>query len=63
MYQCDLSVGENNCYHHPNKEVLDNLTDSKIYRTDKNDSIMFKIKNNSKTIGINYKILNIILII
>ncbi len=41
-----ISVGKNNRYGHPNKEVLDNLNDSKIYRTDKDGSIMFKIKNN-----------------
>ena len=41
-----ISVGKNNRYGHPNKEVLENLKDSKIYRTDQNGSIMFKIKNN-----------------
>lgn len=41
-----ISVGKNNRYGHPNKEVLDNLDNSKIYRTDENGSIMFKIKNN-----------------
>ena len=41
-----ISVGKNNRYGHPNKEVLNNLTKSKIFRTDKNGSIMFKIKNN-----------------
>jgi len=41
-----ISVGKNNRYGHPNKEVLDNLKDSKIYRTDIDGSIMFKIKNN-----------------
>ena len=41
-----ISVGENNRYGHPNKEVIDNLIDSKIYRTDQDGSIMFKIKNN-----------------
>ena len=41
-----ISVGKNNRYGHPNKEVLKELEDSKIYRTDKNGSIMFKIKNN-----------------
>ncbi len=41
-----ISVGKNNRYGHPNKEVLDNLNDSKIYRTDLDGSIMFKIKNN-----------------
>ena len=41
-----ISVGKNNRYGHPNKEVLNNLNNSKIYRTDKQGSIMFKIKNN-----------------
>ena len=41
-----ISVGKNNRYGHPNKEVLDNLENSKIYRTDQDGSIMFKIKNN-----------------
>ena len=41
-----ISVGKNNRYGHPNKEVLKELEDSKIYRTDKNGSIMFKIMNN-----------------
>ena len=41
-----ISVGKNNRYGHPNKEALDNLEDSKIYRTDQDGSIMFKIKNN-----------------
>ena len=41
-----ISVGKNNRYGHPNKEVLDNLENSKIYRTDIDGSIMFKIKNN-----------------
>ena len=41
-----ISVGKNNRYGHPNKEVLNNLRDSKIYRTDQDGSIMFKIKKN-----------------
>ena len=41
-----ISVGKNNRYGHPNKEVLDNLNDSKVYRIDQDGSIMFKIKNN-----------------
>ena len=41
-----ISVGKNNRYGHPNKEVLDNLDDTTIYRTDKDGSIMFQIKNN-----------------
>ena len=41
-----ISVGKNNRYGHPNKEALNNLENSKIYRTDEDGSIMFKIKNN-----------------
>ena len=41
-----ISVGKNNRYGHPNKEVLNNLERSKIYRTDEDGSIIFKIKNN-----------------
>ena len=41
-----ISVGKNNRYGHPNKDVLNNLEQSKIYRTDQDGSIMFKIKNN-----------------
>ena len=41
-----ISVGKNNRYHHPNKEALNNLDNSRIYRTDEDGSIMFKIKNN-----------------
>ena len=41
-----ISVGKNNRYGHPNKEVLENLKNSKIYRTDIDGSIVFKIKNN-----------------
>ena len=42
-----ISVGKNNRYGHPNKEVLDNLNKSKIYRTDEDGSIMFKIRNSN----------------
>ncbi len=41
-----ISVGKNNRYNHPDKEVLKKLENSKIYRTDVNGSIMFKLKNN-----------------
>ena len=41
-----ISVGKNNRYGHPNKEVLDTLDNSKIYRTDQDGSIIFKIKKN-----------------
>jgi len=43
---CVISVGKNNKYGHPNKEVLNNLNDSKMYRTDMDGSIILKIKNN-----------------
>lgn len=41
-----ISVGKNNRYGHPNKEVLENLKHSKLYRTDLDGSVMFKIINN-----------------
>ena len=41
-----ISVGKNNKYGHPNNGVLNNLDNSKIYRTDEDGSIMFKIKSN-----------------
>lgn len=40
-----ISVGKNNRYGHPNSEVLDILNNSSIYRTDRDGSIVFKIKN------------------
>ena len=43
-----ISVGENNIYHHPNKEVINNLSKSRIYRTDTNN--MVKLTINSKGI-------------
>ena len=48
-----ISVGKNNRYGHPNKEVLENLKESKIYRTDEDGSIMFKIKNDKLRIETN----------
>ena len=45
-----ISVGKKNRYGHPNKEVLNVLEDSKIYRTDQDGSIMFKIRNNKLNI-------------
>jgi len=41
-----ISVGKNNRYRHPNDSVLNNLEDSKIYRTDTDGSVMIMIKNN-----------------
>lgn len=41
-----ISVGENNRYGHPKDSVLNILRNSKIYRTDIDGSIMFRIKNN-----------------
>ena len=40
-----ISVGKNNKYGHPNKEVLNNLSNSKIIRTDINGSILFNLNN------------------
>ena len=41
-----ISVGKNNRYGHPKKSVLDILKNSKVYRTDQDGGVMFKIKNN-----------------
>ena len=45
-----ISVGGNNRYGHPNKEVLNNLSDSKIYRTDQDGSIEIKLNKNGYNI-------------
>ena len=55
VYWCtnhSITVGKNNRFGHPNKEVLDNLKISKISRTDQDGSIMFKIKNNKLNVKI-----------
>lgn len=49
-----ISVGKNNIYNHPNEEVLNNLSNSLIFRTDINGSVMFKIDNNLLNIS-NYE--------
>ena len=54
-----ISVGKNNRYGHPNKEVLNNLKKSKIYRTDKDGSIVFKIKNKKTLLQIDKKLLTV----
>lgn len=41
-----ISVGKNNRYGHPNKEVLDLLSNTNILRTDKEGSIKFVFKQN-----------------
>ena len=41
-----ISVGKDNKFGHPNKEVLENLKESKIYRTDKKGTITFRLGNN-----------------
>ena len=48
-----ISVGKNNKYGHPNKEVMDNLKYSKTYRTDQKGSIMFKVKRDKLIIKYN----------
>ena len=40
-----IPVGKNNRYGHPNKDVLNNLKESKIYRTDQDGSVLIGIKN------------------
>ena len=42
-----ISVGKNNKFGHPNKETLENLSKSNIYRTDQHGSIVVKIKKNN----------------
>ena len=42
-----ISVGKNNMYHHPRKEVLDVLKNSKIYRTDLSGSIKINLNKNN----------------
>lgn len=41
-----ISVGKNNHYGHPNDSVLENLKNSKIYRTDQDGSIEIKLNKN-----------------
>lgn len=43
-----ISVGLNNRYNHPKQEVLDNLSNSKVYRTDIDGSIEINITNKYK---------------
>ena len=45
-----ISVGKNNRYGHPNKEVLDNINKTKILRTDNDGTIEFIIKKNKLNI-------------
>lgn len=35
-----ISVGEDNSYGHPSQQVLEALGDTKVYRTDKNGTII-----------------------
>lgn len=41
-----ISVGKNNMYGHPNDKVLNNLSHSKVYRTDNYGGIMVKVGKN-----------------
>jgi competence protein ComEC len=43
-----ISVGKNNRYGHPNKEVLNNLKGTKIYRTDKNGEVCITIDDKGR---------------
>ncbi len=43
---CIISVGKNNKYNHPSSSVIETLKNCKIYRTDQDGSIIFKVKNN-----------------
>ena len=45
-----ISVGKNNRCGHPNKEVLNNLEGSKIYRTDRDGSIEIRINKHNRKI-------------
>lgn len=44
-----ISVGRNNKYGHPNKETLESLENSQIYRTDTMGTIKIKINKNNVT--------------
>lgn len=46
-----ISVGRNNRYGHPHEEVLSNLINTKILRTDSDGTITFKINKNKFDIG------------
>ena len=46
-----ISVGKNNRYGHPNKEALDNLENSKIYRTDLDGTVEVVFNNKAYKIS------------
>lgn len=46
-----ISVGRNNRYGHPHEEVLSNLINTRILRTDSDGTITFKINKNKFDIG------------
>lgn len=39
-----VSVGKNNWYGHPNKEVLNKLQNSKVYRKEENVALCLELK-------------------
>ena len=46
-----ISVGRNNRYNHPHKEVLDNLKNKKVLRTDQKGTIVFTFKKKKMEIN------------
>ena len=49
IFLCSNYLIPSGKYGHSNKEIIDNLKDLKIYRINKDGSIMFKINNILKT--------------
>ena len=47
-----ISVGKNNRYGHPSIATLNNLSNSKIYRTDLNGTIKISLNKNKYTLNI-----------
>ena len=50
-----ISVGKNNKYGHPSKETLENIKNSKVYRTDEHGSVIFTLRKEIIEINTCYK--------